>query len=360
MVSGQEPSATEPAAAPRIQLSSQEWNFGVAWQGQPLEEVIEVKNVGNAPLEILDVKSSCGCTVPTRPKSPLAPGASDVMKIKYDAAKRVGKANQTVTLVTNDPTQSNVVIKLLGEVKPAYEMDPKEGLLFGQLYQSSAEKRTVTIVNKYTDKFHLKLKEGQEFSGFDVQLEELEPGTKYTVTAVTRPPLKVDRFQADVVLLTDLQLIPEIRVPVYGFVQPPVSVRPTKLFLPQNSVSEMKRVLRVSHSPDHPIQITGVKASHEAIKVTLEQTTAGQLDTFQITVVLPPGDMIPEGVEPQIEITTNSSDPAYQKLVVPIQMVLPRPPQAAEGGAAQPSQIVPLRPEDISPTASRPAPPGQQ
>ena len=38
-------------------------------------------NTGNAPLVISNAKGSCGCTVPTWPKEPIAPGASSVIKV---------------------------------------------------------------------------------------------------------------------------------------------------------------------------------------------------------------------------------------------------------------------------------------
>jgi hypothetical protein len=317
----------EAAAVPHIELSASEWNFGTAWQGQPLKYEITVKNTGTAPLEISEVSSSCGCTVPTKPKSPLDPGESSTMTISYDSAKRPGQAQQTVTLVTNDPARHSVPIKLLGEVKPLYDIDPKEGLIFGQLTQSTRQTRTVTISNKYSDALHLELAEGQDFGPFDIQLKADEPGMRYTLSATTRPPLNVDHYQVMIALTTGIELVPQIRVPLYGFVQPLVNIRPTKLFLPKNSVSEMKRIVRLTYAADYPVEVTAVKASHDAIKVTVRKAEPGAdgqpVDAYQITVVLPPGEMIPEGAEPTVEITTNAKDPQYQRFVIPIQIVVP-------------------------------------
>ncbi len=315
----------ETTGVPRIEVSLSEWNFGQAWQGQPLKQEVTVKNAGTAPLEISEVSSSCGCTVPTKPKSPLAPGESSTMTISYDSAKRPGQANQTVTLVTNDPARHSVPIKLLGEVKPLYDIDPKEGVIYGQLTQSSRETRSVTITNKYTDALRLELQEGQDFGPFDIQLKAEEPGVRYTLSATTRPPLNVDHYQVNVILRTGLELVPQIQVPVYGFVQPPVNIRPTKLFLPRNSVSEMKRLVQLSYAADYPVEVTAVKASHDAIKVTARKAEPGPdgkpVDAYQIRVVLPPGEMIPAGAEPSIEITTNAKDPQYQRFVIPVQIV---------------------------------------
>jgi hypothetical protein len=232
-----------------------------------------------------------------------------------------------------------VAIRLAGEVKPLYDLDPKEGLIFGQLTQSSDATRRVTIVNKYTEPLRLTLKEGQDSGPFAIELQEIEPGTRYALTATTKPPLRVDRFQNVLILATGLELVPEIRVPLYGFVQPPVTVRPTKLFLPKNSVSEMRRVLQLSFAPDYPLEVTSVKATHDAIKVAAQKVEPGAdgkpVDAYQITVTLPPGEMIPEGAEPAVEITTSARDPEYQRFVVPIQIVMP--PSVRPGAATQPA-----------------------
>ena len=44
-------------------------------------------NNGNKPLIITNAQGSCGCTVPTYPKEPIAPGAKGVIGVKYDTDK---------------------------------------------------------------------------------------------------------------------------------------------------------------------------------------------------------------------------------------------------------------------------------
>ncbi|MDX1447051.1 DUF1573 domain-containing protein, partial [Lishizhenia sp.] len=57
-------------------------------------------NTGNQPLMISNAKGSCGCTVPSCPKEPIAPGASAEIKVKYDT-NRVGPINKSVTITSN-------------------------------------------------------------------------------------------------------------------------------------------------------------------------------------------------------------------------------------------------------------------
>jgi outer membrane lipoprotein-sorting protein len=76
-------------------------------------------NNGNKPLIISNAQGSCGCTVPTYPKEPIAPGAKAVIGVKY-ATDRVGPFTKTVTLTTNltDATKANKVLTIKGTVLP--------------------------------------------------------------------------------------------------------------------------------------------------------------------------------------------------------------------------------------------------
>jgi hypothetical protein len=79
-------------------------------------------NNGDKPLVITNAQGSCGCTVPTWPKEPIAPGAKGVIGVKY-ATDRVGAFTKTVTLTTNATVPSKV-LTIKGNVLP--DAAPKE------------------------------------------------------------------------------------------------------------------------------------------------------------------------------------------------------------------------------------------
>ena len=73
-------------------------------------------NNGSEPLVIKNAKGSCGCTVPTWPRDPIAPGVTEKIKVKY-ATNRVGKFTKTITLTTN-ASKRPVILTIKGEVNP--------------------------------------------------------------------------------------------------------------------------------------------------------------------------------------------------------------------------------------------------
>ncbi len=75
-------------------------------------------NNGTEPLIIMNAQGSCGCTVPTWPKEPIAPGASAVIGVKYDT-NRPGPFTKTITLTSNSKETPSKVLTIKGNVKPA-------------------------------------------------------------------------------------------------------------------------------------------------------------------------------------------------------------------------------------------------
>ncbi len=75
-------------------------------------------NNGTSPLVITNTQGSCGCTVPTSPKEPIAPGAKGIIGVKY-ATDRVGPFTKTVTVSSNAAGQPTKVLTIKGNVVAA-------------------------------------------------------------------------------------------------------------------------------------------------------------------------------------------------------------------------------------------------
>lgn len=59
-------------------------------------------NTGTAPLVIIKVTNGgCGCTTPSYPKAPIAPGKSGEIKITFNPSGRQGEFNREVKVTAN-------------------------------------------------------------------------------------------------------------------------------------------------------------------------------------------------------------------------------------------------------------------
>ena len=84
-------------------------------------------NNGKEPLVLTNVRSSCGCTVPSWPRQPVLPGKSDKISVKY-ATSRVGPINKTITVESN-AKNTPITLKITGNVvAPPSETVPEKNV----------------------------------------------------------------------------------------------------------------------------------------------------------------------------------------------------------------------------------------
>jgi len=98
-------------------------NYGTIAQNSDPFRTVSFTNTGTEPLIIKSAKGSCGCTIPTFPKEPIAPGASAEIKIKYDT-KRLGAINKTVTIQSNAGVK---ILKVKGNITQQASTPKKKG-----------------------------------------------------------------------------------------------------------------------------------------------------------------------------------------------------------------------------------------
>ncbi|UKM64778.1 DUF1573 domain-containing protein [Flavobacteriaceae bacterium GSB9] len=110
-------------AQAKIEFKSETIDYGTIEKGSNGVRTFEFTNTGDEPLIISKVTSSCGCTIPKKPKDPILPGKTGEIEVKYDT-NRVNPIRKTITVISNAETPT-VALKIKGEV-----IDPsKESIL---------------------------------------------------------------------------------------------------------------------------------------------------------------------------------------------------------------------------------------
>lgn len=75
-------------------------DYGKIEKGTNKAKVFEFVNIGNQPLIIKQVISTCGCAVPKKPEHPIMPGKKGKIEVSYDT-NRVGAFSKMFTIVSN-------------------------------------------------------------------------------------------------------------------------------------------------------------------------------------------------------------------------------------------------------------------
>jgi len=109
-------SGAEIARAAKVSVDNAEVNFGQLQQNEKYEHNFVLTNEGQSTLFIRKIKASCGCTAVQPEKKQVAPGESVQIRTIFNSAGKRGNQSKTVTIITNDPKRSSLVLRIKGEV----------------------------------------------------------------------------------------------------------------------------------------------------------------------------------------------------------------------------------------------------
>ncbi|MBR9998045.1 MAG: DUF1573 domain-containing protein [Cyclobacteriaceae bacterium] len=104
---------------PRIDFEEESYDFGDIEQGNKTEHVFSFKNSGTQPLVISNILTTCGCTAPTWPKEPVAPGENGEIKVVFNSTGKMGKQNKVITIFSNSVNQKDR-ITIQANIIPGY------------------------------------------------------------------------------------------------------------------------------------------------------------------------------------------------------------------------------------------------
>jgi hypothetical protein len=94
---------------PVMTFEKSEIDYGTIAQGADPLRRFKFKNTGTEPLVIKNARGSCGCTVPSFKKEPIAPGETSEIEVRYDT-QRVGDFSKSITIETNEGEQPRVLM----------------------------------------------------------------------------------------------------------------------------------------------------------------------------------------------------------------------------------------------------------
>ena len=82
------------------------------------------ENVGSTPIHFKSVHASCGCTTAQTQNEQVAPGQKGEITATFNIGGRTGTQVKTVTVQTDDPERSTIVLTLKAVITPLLEFQP--------------------------------------------------------------------------------------------------------------------------------------------------------------------------------------------------------------------------------------------
>ena len=99
-----------------IEFDHSTHNYDTIVQGSDGLCTFTFRNTGSEPLIITGASSSCGCTTPEYSKTPVLPGKTGKIKVKYNT-ETLGSFRKTVVVKSNAANAPTSVLRIKGFVR---------------------------------------------------------------------------------------------------------------------------------------------------------------------------------------------------------------------------------------------------
>ncbi|MHC4444870.1 MAG: DUF1573 domain-containing protein [Planctomycetota bacterium] len=302
---------TQPAEqgkTPKIRCDNPKYEFPEVWGGEKVKHAFTIHNDGDATLEILKVRSGCGCTTVKGYDKKIPPGGKTDITFEVKTSTRAPKKTVSPTITSNDPVTPTLRLTITGKVKIPITLNPLSGANWGMvLKDQDLESKTVKLTNNTDNPMKLKLIEPKHTTIYTWELKETVPGKEAEITITPHKPYKEGSNKLYLYCETGIAKLDKIYIPCNLHVKPMVEVMPS-----------MGMHIRLSNSPDRPtstgrvnikyngegkMQIKSAVSSDPAINVDIATMKEGL--SYYITATVPNDYKVDHKKRPHITVTTD-------------------------------------------------------
>jgi hypothetical protein len=285
-------------------------DFGVVPRGAQLKHSFQLTNIYKVPLDITDVRVSCGCVKADAAVKSLQPNESTTLNISMDARQFVGSKTVRVFVTVGPKFISTATLTVSANARGDVAFAPTE-IDFGNLSRgqtpikpidveytgSLVDWRVIEIVKNSSAPFELKVEELP-------RVGNAPPRKGYRILATMKAEPATGSFKQEVVLKTNDPAAPVLTFNIVGNVQAGLAVSPSPILVKDLKVGE-SQTKKVFIRASRPFRVTAIEGQGEGITVDIPNR---QDTTLVLTVNVAPtkaGDL-----RRQLMIRTDLDDEA--------------------------------------------------
>ncbi len=279
------PATDKPA--PKIHTDKAAHDLGKLWSHESAEHAFEVKNVGQAPLRIKRVRSTCGCTVVKAKPVTLEPGQTTKIKVRFVARGQKSKTVKSVYVESDDPAKPRLALTLKADVRQTITTDPAM-IHFKRLDRTQPTTLNVTLTNHLDQPMSLS-NPASTSPQVSVKITEIEKGKTARVALTAKPPFSGDTLHGRVSLKTGLKPLPTYTMSFFGRLPPPVEIQPSPS-VQLGTLSQgqpFSKPVTLRSTDGKPFKITRIASDNWRIMPSIRQVTPG-LEYEVLVIARPP------------------------------------------------------------------------
>jgi len=287
-------------------------------------EIFTLRNTGNAPLTIESMQFSTP-GMRARVTANIEPGESAALEVEWDTRQYTRDAIGHAVLMLNDPATPKLTLTLRGFVVSPIDVEPVPAFYLSQFAGESVE-QTVTVRNHQDRDLEI-LRADRKGEAFTLEVEPLEPGRAYAVTAIAAADLAPGRYQQSAVLYTNDPDRPKIRLAVNILVKRVVHVSADRIDMGRvrlaaleanPSLLELLRQTLILESRSPGMRIARMESDLPFL--TLEREPAGPAQRVRIDVGLDVQKLSPGRKKGTLRIVTDVE--GSSEILLPVELMV--------------------------------------
>lgn len=287
LVSGSAALAQQSAAwADKLFAGATTHDFGIAPRGAQLKHTFKLTNIYKVPLDVTDLRVSCGCVHPDMPVKTVQPGETVNLNITMDASKFVGSKTVKIFVTVGPKFISTATLTVSAIARGDVAFSPSE-IDFGGVQRGQTPTKAIEI--EYTGgladwRVNEIVKSGT--APFELKVEELPrlvngaPRKGYRILATMKADAAAGTIRQEIVLKTNDPAAPVLTFQIVGNVQAGLAVSPGSINVRELKVGETQ-TKKVFVRGARPFRILAVDGQGDGIKVDVPN----RLDSTQVLTI---------------------------------------------------------------------------
>lgn len=285
--------AEDAGKKPKVVVAEPVMDAGVVPKGEKVAHDFVIRNEGDAPLEITQVKPACGCTVVDFDKT-IAPGQSGKVHSVVDTVTFTGAIAKGVTVFTNDPDTPRLELTIRAKVEPYITAKPgyaryitvqgeeKSGTIVQNLWATDGSAMDIVKIDSPYPFLKVSFREATQAE----RLTEAQ-GKQWRIEMTLDNNAPVGALAEHLTIHTNHPKQKLATIPVSGFVRPVITVTPQVADFGTIELKEpLNRALNVRAFSTEPIKVTSLEEDIKGLDVKLEPVQEGR--EYQVRVTLNP------------------------------------------------------------------------
>jgi hypothetical protein len=259
-------------------------DFGSVPRGPTVSHSFRLVNNTNSPVNISNIRVSCGCTTAYAPQTYLRPGEETAVVARMDTNRFIGPRTVTIFVQFDRPHFEEVRLWVQANSRTDFAVTP-ETLALGTVKRGSSPSGAVDLVFYGTTAHITEIRSESNYikpTVKEIRREGVE--SAYRVSAVMRSDAPVGKWYTDIWLKTDNPTMPQIRVPLTVEIESALSLSPEGVVTLGQVKLQKEGEKRIILRGVKEFKITGYKGTDDQVAVRDSSTDSKTVHVLTVKV----------------------------------------------------------------------------